>query len=269
VITLRADRLRAARTRRQGWPLVAAAAVTYGSFTGVLLSLRYVAGASPVSSRHLHTSPERIVLIIPRIAQARADDEPVVASERPVAVARASLVVRPVPPDTGGARTSASMRATASTSPSAALSPDAVARLTRPRPELGGGIAVPLPRDRFAPPTVPTAIERDSVLIALSTMVLDLAARRVPTRAELDSRAKEATLKMRLAGRPLLVPPDNSGGLITARIPWPGGPSKRRRARDARSHDEGSARLRRLLARVDSLRRAREDSLRGATVLVP
>lgn len=209
------------------------------------------------------------MLVIPRMAQARADDKPVVPSERPVAVARAPLIVRPVTSDTDGVRTSSSVPVTASTSPSAALSPDAVARLTRPRPELGDWIAVPVPRDPFAPPAVPTAIERDAVLIALSTMVPDLAARRVPKRAELDSGAKEATLKMRLAGRPLLVPPDNSGGLITARIPWPGGPSRAARVRAVRSHDEGKARLRRLLARVDSLRRAREDSLRGATVLVP
>ena len=128
---------------------------------------------------------------------------------------------------------------------------------------------MPGPRDPFAPLAVATAIERDSVLTALSTMVPDLASRRVPTRAERDSGAKEATLKMRLADRPLLVPPDNSTGLIVARVPLPGGPSRKRRARDARSHDEGQARLRRLLARVDSLRRASEDSLRGGTVLVP
>jgi hypothetical protein len=61
-----------ARARRRAWPVVAGAAVTYGSFAGVLHSLRYVAGASPVSSRHLQTSPERIVLVIPRMAQACA-----------------------------------------------------------------------------------------------------------------------------------------------------------------------------------------------------
>jgi hypothetical protein len=100
VITLRADRLPASRARRSAWwPVVAAAAVTYGSFAGVLLSLRYVAGASHVSSRHLQASPERIVLVIPRMARARAaDDEPVVASEHPVAVARAPRIVRPFSP---------------------------------------------------------------------------------------------------------------------------------------------------------------------------
>ena len=85
--------------------------------------------------------------------------------------------------------------------------------------------------------------------------------RRVSTRAEVDSAAREATLKMRLAGRPLLVPPDNSGGLVTARVPLPGGPSRAERLRAKRADDEGQARLRRLLARVDSLRHAREDPL--------
>ena len=102
---------------------------------------------------------------------------------------------------------------------------------------------------------------RDSVLTALSRLTPEAAARRIPTRPEIDAAAKEATLKMRLTGRPLLVPPDNSRGLITARIPLPGGPSKAVRARAQRADDEGRARLRRLLARIDSLRRVRADSL--------
>jgi hypothetical protein len=64
-----------------------------------------------------------------------------------------------------------------------------------------------------------------------------------------------------LVDRPLLVPPDNSRGLITARIPLPGGPSKVARERAKRADDAGQARLRRLLARIDSLRRVRVDSL--------
>ena len=63
----------------------------------------------------------------------------------------------------------------------------------------------------------------DSTLDALSGQVPELSARRVPSRSERDVAAKEALLKMRLSGRILLVPPDNSGGLITANIPLPKG----------------------------------------------
>ena len=261
-----------ARARRSAlWPPVAAMAVTYGSFAGVLLSLRYVARA-PSASPRLPTA-ERIVLVVPRPLAGLTNDEPVARSEGPVAVARAPRVARPVPPDIGRARESSIASATkATTNPGAAtevaLSPDQVSRLARPRPDVGAWIAVPT-RDPFTSPTVPTAVERDAVLTALSTMVPDLAARRVPTRAERDWAAKEATLKMRLASRPLLVPPDNSGGLITARVPLLGGSSRKQRARDARSYDEGRARLRRLVARADSLRRAREDSLRDQRLAAP
>lgn len=102
------------------------------------------------------------------------------------------------------------------------------------------------------------------MLHALETMTPELAARRVPTRAEVDSAAKDATLKMRLTGRTLLVPPDNSGGLIIGRIPVPllgSGPAKAARRRDHRPIDEGQARLARLRARADSARRARQDSV--------
>ena len=108
----------------------------------------------------------------------------------------------------------------------------------------------------------PSPAEADSVLSALSTRVPDLAARRAPTVAERDSASKEAMLKIRQSGRILLVPPDNSGGMITAPLPFLSrGPSRAARARDERALDEGRARLRRLQARVDSIRRA-HDSLR-------
>lgn len=126
---------------------------------------------------------------------------------------------------------------------------------------------VPRARDPFAEPLPLDPVARDSVLAALSTMTLEAAARRVPSRAEIDSAAKEATLKMRLADRPLLVPPDNSHGLITARVPLPGGPSNAIRARVQRTDDEGQARLRRLLARADSIRRIREDSLERSSAV--
>jgi hypothetical protein len=97
----------------------------------------------------------------------------------------------------------------------------------------------------------------------LGVSIPDGAARRVPTRSERDSGARAAQLKMRLTGRTLLVPPDNSGGLITSSFPlslFSRGPSKAQRVRDERSFDEGRARLQRLRQRADSMRQAREDS---------
>jgi hypothetical protein len=83
--------------------------------------------------------------------------------------------------------------------------------------------------------------------------------------AERDSASKEAMLKIRLSGRTLLVPPDNSRGMITAPLPFLSrGPSRAKRARDERALDEGRARLRRLQARVDSLRGVR-DSLQESS----
>ena len=172
--------------------------------------------------------------------------------------------------DTGSAegRSSAIAADPVGPSPPSALSIDATSRLARPRPDRGGRWVLPrIARDPFAEPAPLDPVERDSVLTALSTMTPDAAAHRAPTRAEVDSAAKEATLKMRLAGRPLLVPPDNSRGLITVRLPLPGAPSRSsesERAHTRRADDEGRLRLRRLRARADSLRRARDDSLEGA-----
>jgi hypothetical protein len=107
-----------------------------------------------------------------------------------------------------------------------------------------------------------TADERDSALNVMSDAVPDLAAWRVPTQSERDAAAKEAMLKMKLTGRILLVPPDNSGGLITMPLPLFGaGPTRARRAREKQAFDENRARLERLRQRADSARRARGDSL--------
>jgi hypothetical protein len=102
------------------------------------------------------------------------------------------------------------------------------------------------------------------MLHAVGAEVPELAARRIQTPGERDAASKEAMLKIHLSGRSLLVPPDNTGGMITASIPLPlfgAGPSRASRRRDSRVVDESRARLERLKQRVDSLRRARVDSL--------
>ena len=102
------------------------------------------------------------------------------------------------------------------------------------------------------------------MLLAAAHAFAALAARRVPTEEERDAAAKEAMLKIRNSGRALMVPPDNTGGLIASRISLPflsAGPSRAARAREAKAFDENRARLARLRERADSLRRARADSL--------
>jgi hypothetical protein len=136
-------------------------------------------------------------------------------------------------------------------------------RLVVPR-QSTAWLTVPGRHDPFSPAGPLSAVERDSTLAAMAAAFAELAARRVPTQGERDAAAKEAMLKMRLTGRILLVPPDNTGGLITASIPLPlfsAGPSKARRARDRQAFDENRARLERLRQRADSARRARGDSV--------
>jgi hypothetical protein len=94
--------------------------------------------------------------------------------------------------------------------------------------------------------------------------VPELAVRRVQPRSERDAASKEAMLKIHLSGRSLLVPPDNTGGMITSSIPlslFGAGASRAKRRRDSQVADENRARLERLKQRADSLRRARADSL--------
>jgi len=118
-------------------------------------------------------------------------------------------------------------------------------------------------RSISSPPEPPSATERDSTLVDLHAALPDLAAARAPTPSERDAAAKEALLKMHNTGRLLLVPPDNTGGLISSSIPLPllgAAPSHARRVRDIRAYDEGRARIERLRARADSMIRARTDS---------
>jgi hypothetical protein len=149
--------------------------------------------------------------------------------------------------------------------PSAALSPGVFSpRLAVPRLPGTSWYSAPRPRNPFAADAPLSRAEQDSTVGVIGPAVPGLAARRVQPQSERDAAAKEAMLKMRLTGRILLVPPDNTGGLITSSIPFPlfsRGPSKVRRMRDQRAFDENRARLERLRQRADSARRARWDTL--------
>lgn len=105
---------------------------------------------------------------------------------------------------------------------------------------------------------------------ALGDGVPEAAARRVATQEEIDAAAKEAMLKIRQSGRALLVPPDNTGGLIATSFPIPvlsRGAAKR--ARDRGMLDSTRARVDRLQRRADSVKAVREDSIERGLAGVP
>lgn len=192
------------------------------------------------------------------------------AHPRGTARGRASIILGGVdlPLDTGVTQPTAATAATAAREPNQALSP------LMPWP-LSPRLALPRKRDMpwysdrprrnpFGPAESLGALERDSILRALSDEVPELALRRGQTRSERDAGAKEAMLKMRLSGRILLVPPDNSGGLITSSFPltlFGADAARTRRAGQNRTVDENRMRLVRLGQRADSSRRSRVDSL--------
>ncbi|MEP7001004.1 MAG: hypothetical protein ABI969_11040, partial [bacterium] len=149
--------------------------------------------------------------------------------------------------------------------PSVAYGPLAIpSRLVVPHHVGAAWYTTPRRPDPFAPPAPRNAVEQDSTLSLLGAEVPWRAARRLLTESERDAAAKEAMLKIRLSGRTLLVPPDNTGGMIRSSIPMPAfgaGPSRTRRAQDMQFTKENQARLERLQARADSMRRSRTDSL--------
>ena len=119
-------------------------------------------------------------------------------------------------------------------------------------------------RNPFAPAEPPRNVEQDSILSALGNDVPELAVRRGQTGSERDAGAKEAMLKMRLTGRILLVPPDNTGGLITSNFPmgvFGVHEARKRRERNNEAISDNRMRLARLNLRADSLRRLKLDSL--------
>jgi hypothetical protein len=196
---------------------------------------------------------------MPRIARAVPSARPISSSGR---------ANRPLPLDTGSAQSAAPLTRTAtpesgesfSQGPQSRLPP----RLVPPGQQRVPWYEPPRARNPFATAPPLSAAERDSILGALDEAVPELAAHRTLPVSERDAAAKDAMLKMRLSGRTLLVPPDNTGGLIVFSIPvrWLlGDPAKARRVRDSRALEENRARLERLRQRADSMRRAKADSL--------
>jgi hypothetical protein len=251
------------------WPVFAAGALTVASFGGVLVAMRE-AGSWPSADARSdrHAAPERVTIVVPRPA-------PFVAAP-PVSRAVSSGALPPPVPRLGNSTRFAGPDSSPVQPAPTATTRDPEERSSWPSPYSSSPRLVPLrqrgapwyslPRRRapLAPPEALSAAERDSVLHALGAEVPELAAQRIQTQGERDAASKEAMLKIHLSGRNLLVPPDNTGGMITASIPLPlfsAGPSRARRRRESQVQDENRARLERLKHRADSLKRARGDSL--------
>lgn len=241
--------------------MIAAVALTCASFAAILLAMPgHFAWLAQDASRN--QTPERVDLVaLPR--------------EKPVSLPRVEMPSRA---RAIGARlvrgTTNAMKLDSTTSNTAppddpaprsrATSPSPSGRLMPSGTPGAPWYTIPEGRAPFAPPPEATPAQRDSMLRAAADAFAELAARRVPTQDERDAAAKEAMLKIRNSGRALMVPPDNTGGLIASRISLPflsKGPSRAARARETKAFDENRARLERLRERADSLRRARADSL--------
>ena len=271
VFSLRYGRLRVTLRGRDGlWPAIVAMALTSASFASVLLSIRQP-GAWWVANSPLARNPtsERVVFFTLRQKPQR------VAALRPALPRRPDRVRAPSarsgvaqPLDAGVTQPPAATATTPAQvrhEPLSQLTPWPLPpRLVSPRPRNTPWYSVRARRSPFGLADTLVTVERDSILRALGGEIPELAVRRGQTHAERDASAKEAMLKMRLSGRILLVPPDNSGGLITSSLPLPlfgAGASRVKRASESRALDEIRNRLARLGQRADSLRRSRVDSL--------
>ncbi|CAN5829141.1 hypothetical protein BH11GEM1_BH11GEM1_08690 [soil metagenome] len=214
---------------------------------------------------------EHIVFVTPAVPSSDAHPPEAVISPARVLSGRPGMV-NGFSPDSGSPQTAepeapgATSATSATSAPVPSINPnDLSQRLMPPRQQREPWYPSPEPLNPFAPPRTRTPAGRDSVLQRLGAEVPEMAAHLAASPSEIDARAKEAMLKMRLSGRVLLVPPDNSGGLISSSIPfsrWFGAREVRARsARTAIAREENAARLVRLRARADSLMRSRSDSL--------
>ena len=264
------------RCRAGIWPAIVSTALTSASFVAVLTSFRQPgAGWALRSLRARVTASERVVFVRPdemplRVAVPGPPLPLRQAHPRGPAKGKASTILGGVdlPLDTGVMQAAAATAATPLREPNQNLSPlmpwPLSPRLAFPRKRDVPWYSDRLRRNPFGRAESLGTIEQDSILSALGNEVPELAVRRGQTRSERDAGAKEATLKMRLSGRILLVPPDNSGGLITSSVPltlFGVNAARTRRASDNQAMDENRMRLARLRQRADSLRRSMVDSL--------
>ncbi len=135
-------------------------------------------------------------------------------------------------------------------------------RLLRPTPPGVPWYSPPRVRNPFERSDSLSPAERDSLIAEAMARMAAMGFHYEPTQGERDAMAKEAMLKMRNSGRILLVPPDNSGGLITMPLPiFSRGPGRARRVRESQVFDENRGRLELLRLRADSARRARSDTI--------
>jgi hypothetical protein len=269
MLSLRTRRTDTPQGRQWSWgSAVVAVALTCGWMTGIALAWRQPVSAPNAGAAYDGAArrEEVVRLTLPTPPAPPSTSAPQVpATPRSPLRAVRKVDERTAPQDTGGRPTAAAPAAP--TVPPTGLDPMApVATRLTPAPSAGtpwyGAPAARIPS--LHGEQAPRA-ERDSMLTELGRQFSELVARRIPTEAERDARAKEALLKMRLSGRILLVPPDNSGGIIKASIPfgWLGGRWSSTAERRAAAQRPDRLIQERLRQRADSLRRARSDSTSG------
>jgi hypothetical protein len=269
MISIGSSRRHAPPVDHAPWSVVAAAGLTCALWGAVSLVLRQPS-ESPTRLTTATAMVEAIIFLVPHVPSSTPTLLPARTLHRTIG-ARASPQ-----PDAGSVdvrendsvpREPPTMRAPADEAvmPAPASTPGvASSRLAVPRQPGIPWYSPSRPRSPFAPEPPLARAEQDSIVSEIGPAVPELAARRVQPQSERDAAAKEAMLKMRLTGRILLVPPDNTGGLITSRIPLPlfsRGSSAARRKRNQAAFDANRARLERLRQRADSARRARGDTL--------
>ena len=251
-----------------------------GGAVAVLLTVS-VFGATFATVSRIETTPrvaaareelaaERIVWVAsdlprPSVAPVRAAPRSPAAGLAPRPVPRG--LVSPAPRDTGSPRGTLPTEPARSSASSAlvAAPPGAASRLQPPSARRSGtaswGSEVVF--DPFAARSLPAPAVRDSLLGDLRAALPGMARARVRTAAERDALVKEGMLRNRQSGRTLLDPVVGDGtysgrsGGIDAPLFSPG-PSRAKRVRDSIAFAEYTARLARLQARIDSLRRTRE-----------
>jgi hypothetical protein len=236
--------------------------MTGASFAAVAFSMRALHPSITAVLPSHATSVEQIVLLaVPSVAATVDGSRAVDRIAPPPAMRDEKRTEFPSPPDTS-AGPSTSDEVTPANAP-ASLSPAPLpSRLLRPAAPGVPWYSPPRPHNPFERGEPLSTAERDSLIGEAMARMAATGFHYEPTQSERDAMAKEAMLKMRNTGRILLVPPDNSGGLITMPLPFfSRGPSKARRVRESQAFDENRARLERLRQRADSARRARGDTL--------
>lgn len=246
---------------RLGWrPTVVATAITAAGFVAVFVALAPLglrSFAAPTSGErqgeerleYIALPPSEPVVVTPSVSRAQRR-RPQVAPASPMTSAESEDIASG---DTASAPATVAARNDA---PASASTRPSLSRLVPPRSARGAASWVATARDPFATSAPASPAQQDSLLAELRHALPAMARARVQTASERDAAIKERMLLMRLAGRPLLAPPQGGGGGGAFDLPlFSPGRSRSERVRDSIAFEEDRPRRERLRQRVDSVRR--------------